>query len=90
MSSIGHKIQKVRKESKRYKKYEKSPYRRKDINMKALQEALEKLRQTGSIGLEDFKKLKMRDVERLTEEIKQWCLYGNGKPEELGMKHVEH
>ena len=58
--------------------------------MKALQEALEKLRQTRSIGLEDFRKLKMKDVEHLTEEIKQWCLYGNGKPEKLGKKHKEH
>jgi len=39
--------------------------------MKALQEALEKLRRTGSIGLEDFQNLKMKDVEHLTEEIKQ-------------------
>jgi len=58
--------------------------------MKALQEALEKLRQTGSIGLEDFRSLKMKDVEHLTEEIKQWCLYGNGKAEKLGKKHKEH
>jgi hypothetical protein len=58
--------------------------------MKALQEALEKLRRTGSIGLEDFQNLKMKDVEHLTEEIKQWCLYGNGKPEKLGKKHQEH
>jgi hypothetical protein len=26
----------------------------------------------------------MKDVENLTEEIKQWCLYGNGRPEKLG------
>jgi hypothetical protein len=58
--------------------------------MKKLQEALEKLRQTGSIGLEDFRNLKMKDVEHLTEEIKQWCLYGNGKAEKLGKKHKEH
>jgi len=58
--------------------------------MKALQEALEKLRQTGSIRLEDFKNLKMKDLEVLTEEIKEWCLYGNGKPEKLGKKHKEH
>jgi hypothetical protein len=58
--------------------------------MKKLQEALEKLRQTGSIGLEDFRNLKMKDVEHLTEEIKQWCLYGNGKPEKLGKKLKEH
>ena len=58
--------------------------------MKALQEALEKLRQTRSIGLEDFRSLKMKDVEHLTEEIKQWCLYGNGKPEKLGKKLKEH
>ena len=58
--------------------------------MKALQEALEKLRQTGSIGLEDFKNLKMKDLEHLTEEIKQWCLYGNSKAEKLGKKYKEH
>ena len=39
--------------------------------MSALKEALEKLRETGSIGLEDFRNLKMKDVEVLTEEIKQ-------------------
>ncbi|MBU3625634.1 hypothetical protein C2740_09215 [Polynucleobacter sp. MG-5-Ahmo-C2] len=57
--------------------------------MKALKEALEKLRQTGSIGLEDFRNLKMKDIEQLTEEIKQWCLYGNGNPEKLGKKYKE-
>ncbi|MBT8520340.1 hypothetical protein G6734_05760 [Polynucleobacter paneuropaeus] len=58
--------------------------------MSALKEAIEKLRVTGSIGLEDFKNLKMKDLEVLTEEIKRWCLYGNGKPERLGKKHKEH
>ena len=58
--------------------------------MSALKEAIEKLRVTGTIGLEDFKNLKMKDLEVLTEEIKQWCLYGNGKPEKLGKKHKEH
>ena len=52
--------------------------------MSALKEAIEKLRETESISLEDFKDLKMKDVENLTEEIKQRCLYGNGKPEKLG------
>jgi hypothetical protein len=58
--------------------------------MSELKEAVEKLRRTGSIGLEDFKILKMKDLEHLTEEIKQWCLYGNGKAEKLGKKHKEH
>ena len=58
--------------------------------MGTLQETVEKLKQTGTIGLEDFKNLKMKDVEHLTEEIKQWCLYGNGKPEKLGKRHKEH
>jgi hypothetical protein len=57
--------------------------------MSALNETVEKLKQTGSIGLEDFRSLKMKDVEVLAEEIKQWCLYGNGKPEKLGKKHKE-
>jgi hypothetical protein len=60
------------------------------IKMNTLKETVEKLRETGSIGLEDFRSLKMKDVEVLTEEIKQWCLYGNGKPEKLGKKHKEH
>jgi len=60
------------------------------IKMNALKETVEKLKETGSIGLEDFRSLKMKDVEVLTEEIKQWCLYGNGKPEKLGKKHKDH
>ena len=58
--------------------------------MSALKETVEKLRKTGTIGLEDFRSLKMKELEVLTEEIKQWCLYGNGKPEKLGKKHKEH
>ena len=58
--------------------------------MSALNETVEKLKQTGSIRLEDFRNLQMKDVEVLTEEIKQCCLYGNGKPEKLGLKHKEH
>ena len=58
--------------------------------MGALQESVEKLKQTGTIRLEDFRSLKMRELEVLTEEIKEWCLYGNGKPEKLGKRHKEH
>ena len=57
--------------------------------MSALNETVEKLKQTGSIGLEDLRSLKMKDVEVLAEEIKQWCLYGNGKPEKLGHKYQD-
>jgi len=63
---------------------------REDIPMGTLQETVEKLKQSGTIGLEDFRSLKMRELEVLTEEIKEWCLYGNGKPEKLGKKHKEH
>jgi len=58
--------------------------------MGTLQETVEKLKESGTIGLEDFRGLKMRELEVLTEEIKEWCLYGNGKPEKLGKKHKEH
>ena len=58
--------------------------------MGALQETVEKLKQTGTIRLEDFRSLKMRELEVLTEEIKEWCLYGNGKPDKLGKRHKEH
>jgi len=58
--------------------------------MGTLQETVEKLKQSGTIGLEDFRSLKMRELEVLTEEIKEWCLYGNGRPEKLGKRHKEH
>jgi hypothetical protein len=58
--------------------------------MKALQEALEKLQKTGTVSLSDLKALKLKDLEALSEEIKYWCFYGNGKPEKLGKKHKEH
>ena len=58
--------------------------------MGTLQETVEKLKQSGTIGLEDFRSLKMRELEVLTEEIKEWCLYGNGKAEKLGKRHKEH
>jgi len=58
--------------------------------MNALKETIEKLRESGTIGLTDLKSLKMSDLEQLSEEIKCWCLYGNGKPEKLGKKHKEH
>lgn len=58
--------------------------------MSALKAVVEKLKQTGAIGLEDFRDLKMKELEVLTEDIKEWCLYGNGKPERLGKKLKEH
>ncbi|MBU3550573.1 hypothetical protein [Polynucleobacter sp. MWH-Berg-3C6] len=58
--------------------------------MKALQEALEKLQKTGTVSLSDLKVLELKDLEALSEEIKYWCLYGNGKPEKLGRKHKGH
>ena len=58
--------------------------------MNALKETIEKLKDSGTIGLVDLKSLKMSDLEQLSEEIKYWCLYGNSKPEKLGKKHKEH
>ena len=58
--------------------------------MNSLKETIEKLRESGTIGLTDLKSLKMSDLEQLSEEIKYWCLYGNGKPEKLGKEHKEH
>jgi hypothetical protein len=58
--------------------------------MGALNDALKKSRETGAIGLMDLKFLKMDGLETLSEDIKHWCLYGNGKPEKLGKKHMEH
>jgi len=63
---------------------------REDIPMGALQETVEKLKETGTIGLEDFRNLRMKELEVLTEEIKEWCLYGNGKSEKLGKKHKKY
>lgn len=58
--------------------------------MGTLLETVQKLRETGAIELEDFKSLKIDELEVLSEEIQYWCLYGNGKPEKLGKKHKDH
>jgi len=58
--------------------------------MDALEQTLIKLKHAGSIDLKDFKALEARDLEALTEEIKYWCLYGNGKPEKLGKQHRKY
>jgi hypothetical protein len=58
--------------------------------MGALQETVEKLREIGTIDLKDFKSLKVDELEILSEEIQYWCLYGDGKPENLGKKHKGH
>ena len=63
---------------------------RKGTKMSALKEVVNKLRETGTIGLMDLKSLKMDELETLSEDIKRWCLYGNGKSEKLGKKHIEH
>jgi hypothetical protein len=57
--------------------------------MSALKEAIETMRKSGTISLSDVKALKLKEQEALFEEIKYWCLYGNGKPEKLGKKHKE-
>ncbi|MCX7237141.1 hypothetical protein [Polynucleobacter sp.] len=54
--------------------------------MGSLLQTVEKLRDTGTIDLMDFKSLKIDELEMLSEEIQYWCLYGNGKPEKLGKK----
>jgi hypothetical protein len=54
------------------------------IKMNTLKETIEKLRDSGTIVLVELKSLKLSDLEKLSEEIQYWCLYGNGKPEKLG------
>ena len=58
--------------------------------MNTLKETIEKLRDSGTIGLMDLKSLKLSDLEQLSEEIQYWCLYGNGKPEKLGKEYKEY
>ncbi|WP_353201646.1 hypothetical protein [Polynucleobacter sp.] len=58
--------------------------------MDALEQILIKLKHAESIDLKALKALKAKDLEALTEEIKYWCLYGNGKPEKLGKQHRKY
>jgi hypothetical protein len=54
--------------------------------MGSLDQTFQKLKETGAIDLQDFKLLNIDELERLSEEIQRWCLYGNGKTEKLGKK----
>jgi hypothetical protein len=55
----------------------------------ALEQALDKLKQTGSVDLIDIKRLNIKKLETFAEEIQFWCLYGNGNSEKLG-NHRHH
>ena len=50
------------------------------------EDAVQQLQDSGSISLEDFKKLSYDDLNELLEEIKVWCLYANGKADKLSKK----
>ena len=54
--------------------------------MGLLNQTFQKLKETGAIELKDLKLLKIDELERFSEEIQHWCLYGNGKAEKLGKK----
>jgi hypothetical protein len=58
--------------------------------MNALNEVVKKLRNTGIIGLEDFKSLNLHELQVLSEEIQFWCVYCNGELEKLGQKELKH
>ncbi|MDF9787172.1 hypothetical protein [Polynucleobacter sphagniphilus] len=47
------------------------------------EDAVKQLQESGSISLEDFKKLAYDDLNELLEEIKVWCLYANGAADKL-------
>ena len=58
--------------------------------MSNLKAAVEKLKATGALELNDFKSLKIDELEKLSEDIQYWCLYGNGMPEKLVKKYKDH
>ena len=47
------------------------------------EDAVKQLQESGAISLQDFKNLPYEDLNELLEEIKVWCLYGNGKTDKL-------
>jgi hypothetical protein len=47
------------------------------------EDAVKQLQESGAIRLQDFKNLPYEDLNELLEEIKVWCLYGNGKVNKL-------
>ena len=47
------------------------------------EDAVKKIRETGSIHLNDLRALKYDDLFELVEEIKKWCVYANGNVSKL-------
>lgn len=52
--------------------------------MSALNQAIEKIKKSGSIQLEDLKSLKIDELESFADEVQHWCVYGNSLPDNLG------
>ena len=57
--------------------------------MNALNTVVKKLQDKGVIDLNDFKSLRVEELEVLSEELLSWCVYGNGKPENIGRHQLK-
>jgi len=52
--------------------------------MSLYNEILKKLRKTGILDLMEYRQLSRKEIDKMGDEIRYWCTYGNGKLEKLG------
>ncbi len=50
---------------------------------------LKKLRKTGTLDLMEYRQLSRKELEKMSDEIRYWCTYGNGKLDKLGRDEVD-
>jgi len=54
--------------------------------MSLYNDILKKLRKTGMLDLMEYRELSRKELEQMSDDIRYWCTYGNGKLEKLAKK----
>ena len=57
--------------------------------MSLYNDILKKLRKTGTLDLMEYRQLSRKEIEKMGDEIRYWCTYGNGKLDKLGRDEVD-
>lgn len=57
--------------------------------MSLYNDILKNLKKNGILDLMEYRKLSRNEIEDLGDQIRYWCMYGNGNLEELGKEKKE-
>ena len=51
--------------------------------MSVYNDILNEVKRTGTLDLMEYRKLPLKELDNLSEEIRYWCTYGNGELDKI-------